>query len=156
MLTISTLPKISINKPKTLNSLNVFMIRDISKLIPTIEQYPAFWMEGVGGKAFCAGGDVKALYEGNANAESREQFFREEFTLDYRLAVCKSLYIVNWSGFTMGGGLGISHLAPFRIATENTVLAMPEAKIGFFTDVGVGYTLARIRSNIGMYLALTA
>lgn len=56
----------------------------------------------------------------------------------------------------MGGGVGISHFAPFRIATENTLFAMPEAKIGFFTDVGTGATLANLRNNIGMYLALTS
>lgn len=56
----------------------------------------------------------------------------------------------------MGGGVGISHFAPFRIATENTLFAMPEAKIGFFTDVGTGATLANLRNNIGMYLGLTS
>lgn len=68
----------------------------------------------------------------------------------------KSLQIANWDGIVMGGGIGISINAPFRIATEKTMLAMPESKIGFFTDVGSCYFLSKMRSNIGMYIALTA
>lgn len=56
----------------------------------------------------------------------------------------------------MGGGIGVSLFAPFRIATEKTMLAMPEANIGFYTDVGSAYILSRLRSNIGMYIALTS
>lgn len=132
------------------------MVRDLANLIAKIEKYPAFWVEGAGGKAFCAGGDVKVLYEGDANIDTRQQFFREEFTLDFRLATCNAIQIANWDGIVMGGGVGISHFAPFRIATENTMFAMPEAKIGFFTDVGAGLTLANLRNNIGMYIALTS
>lgn len=58
-------------------------------------------------------------------------------------------------GIVMGGGVGISVHAPIKIATENSVFAMPEAKIAFFTDVGGGYFLSRLRSNIGLYLGLT-
>lgn len=66
-----------------------------------------------------------------------------------------ALEIANWDGIVMGGGFGISAFSPFRIATENTMFAMPEAKLGFFTDVGSSYILARMRSNIGYYLGLT-
>lgn len=61
-----TLPKVVLNRPKALNSLNTQMVRDLVSLIPQLEKYPAFWMEGAGGKAFCAGGDVKSLFEGDA------------------------------------------------------------------------------------------
>lgn len=67
----------------------------------------------------------------------------------------KSLQISNWDGIVMGGGVGLSVFSPFRIATENTVFAMPETKIGFFTDVCGGYFLSRLRNNIGYYLGLT-
>ncbi len=63
--------------------------------------------------------------------------------------------IANWDGIVMGGGFGISAFAPFRIATENTMFAMPEAKLGFFTDVGSSYILSRMRNNIGYYLGLS-
>ncbi len=53
------------------------MVRDLTDLIPKIEKYPAFWVEGAGGKAFCAGGDVKVLYQPGANLDNRETFFRE-------------------------------------------------------------------------------
>ena len=70
------LPKVVLNKPKALNSLNTDMIRSLQALLPQIRKYPAFWMEGAGGKAFCAGGDVKVLFEGDAKYENRENFFR--------------------------------------------------------------------------------
>lgn len=65
------LPKIILNKPKALNSLNLQMVRDLYNLIPKFENYPAFWIEGAGGKAFCAGGDVKDLYQGDATVDVR-------------------------------------------------------------------------------------
>ena len=67
----------------------------------------------------------------------------------------KSVQIANWDGIVMGGGVGISAFSPFIIATENSMYAMPEGKIGFFTDVGAGYFLSRLRNNIGYYLGLT-
>ena len=76
--------------------------------------------------------------------------------MDFNLSQLKSLQIANWDGIVMGGGIGVSIFAPFRIATESTMLAMPEAKIGFFTDVGSSYILSRLRSNIGMYIAMTS
>lgn len=63
--------------------------------------------------------------------------------------------IANWDGIVMGGGFGISAFSPFIIATENSMFAMPEAKLGFFTDVGSSYLLSRLRNNIGYYLGLT-
>ena len=71
------LPKVVLNKPKVLNSLNTEMIHSLAALMPKIRQSPAFWMEGAGGKAFCAGGDVKNLFEGeDAGYDKREFFFR--------------------------------------------------------------------------------
>lgn len=66
-----------------------------------------------------------------------------------------SVQIANWDGIVMGGGFGITAMAPFRIATENSMFAMPEAKLGFFTDVCGCYTLARLKSNIGFYMGMT-
>lgn len=75
--------------------------------------------------------------------------------MDYRISQMKAVQIANWDGIVMGGGVGISAFAPFIIATENSMYAMPEGKIGFFTDVGAGYFLSRLRNNIGYYLGLT-
>ena len=124
--------------------------------MPSLSNTKAFWMEGEGGKAFCAGGDVKTLYENGASYEIREEFFRHEFAVDYNLTKLKSLQIANWDGIVMGGGVGISVNSAFKIATEKTMFAMPEGKIGFFTDVGACYFLSKMRSNIGYYLAMTS
>lgn len=106
-------------------------------------------MEGAGGKAFCAGGDVKSIY---LDREMGPIFFREEFKVDYWMSQLKSIQISNWDGIVMGGGVGISIHSPFRIATERTIFAMPENKLGFFTDVASGYVLSRLRNRIGQYL----
>ena len=76
--------------------------------------------------------------------------------MDYNLSKMKSLQIANWDGIVMGGGVGISVFSPFKIATEKSMFAMPEGKIGFFTDVGACYFLSKMRNNIGYYLAMTS
>jgi 3-hydroxyisobutyryl-CoA hydrolase len=83
-------------------------------------------------------------------------FFRTEYTADWRVATMTPIQIALWDGYVMGGGVGISIHAPLTIATEKTVFAMPEAKIGFFTDVAGGWFLSRLRNSIGMYLGLTS
>lgn len=75
--------------------------------------------------------------------------------MDYQISQMKAIQIANWDGIVMGGGVGISAFGPFIIATQNTMYAMPQGKIGFFTDVGAGYFLSRLRNNIGYYLGLT-
>ncbi|EAR91165.2 enoyl-CoA hydratase/isomerase (macronuclear) [Tetrahymena thermophila SB210] len=154
--------KVVLNKPKALNALDLAMIRQIQgRIVPwTQEGIKAVWINGAGGKAFCAGGDIKSLYDAKKSGKPEElpildTFFREEFTLDYELANMKPTQIAVMDGIVMGGGVGISVHAPIKIATENSVFAMPEAKIAFFTDVGGGYFLSRLRSNIGLYLGLT-
>lgn len=82
------------------------------------------WFEGEG-KAFCAGGDVKVIFEPGSTPEQRCTFFREEFTLDYRVSQLSTVQISCWDGVTMGGGVGLTAYAPFIIATENTLFAMP-------------------------------
>ncbi len=113
------------------------------------------WVEGSGGKALCAGGDVKILYRPNNTAEDRARFFRNEFYLDYKFTELKAHMISCWDGIIMGGGVGLTAFGSFVIATEKTVFAMPEAKLGFFTDVGVNYLFARMRGNLGYYLGMT-
>ena len=150
--------KIVLNKPKALNALDLQMVKDVDSLRPQIEKSRVFWMEGAGGKAFCAGGDVVRLYHAKIkenNLDENFTFFREEFSLDYNLSQMKSLQVANWDGIVMGGGVGISAFAPFIIASENSMYAMPEAKIGFFTDVGAAYFLSRLRSNLGHYLGIS-
>ena len=83
------------------------------------------------------------------------EYFKTEYTLDHLVATYSKPYVAFMDGATMGGGVGLSLHAPFRIATERTVFAMPESKIGFFTDVGGSFFLPRLDGQLGTYLALT-
>jgi 3-hydroxyisobutyryl-CoA hydrolase len=112
------------------------------------------------GRAFCAGGDVGALAmqnkQGKEGQDKSKDFFSLEYKLDHMIATYNKPYIAFLDGITMGGGVGLSINAPFRIATENTVFAMPETTIGFFPDVGASFFLPRLDGQLGMYLALTS
>lgn len=112
------------------------------------------------GRAFCAGGDVSSLAlqnkEGREGQNRSKDFFSLEYKLDHMIATYTKPYVAFLDGITMGGGVGLSINAPFRIATENTVFAMPETTIGFFPDVGASFFLPRLDGQLGMYLALTS
>ena len=112
------------------------------------------------GRALCAGGDVAELALWNQKGESgRKQsanYFALEYALDHVIATYPKPYIAYMDGITMGGGVGLSVHAPFRIATENTVFAMPETTIGFFPEVGATFFLPRLDGHLGTYLALTS
>jgi 3-hydroxyisobutyryl-CoA hydrolase len=117
-------------------------------------------LKGVG-RALCAGGDVAALVE-HIKRDRQEgireaiEYFRLEYRLDHLIATYSKPYVAFMDGFTMGGGVGLSVHAPFRVATERTVFAMPETTIGFFPDVGGSFFLPRLDGEVGTYLALTS
>ena len=118
------------------------------------------FMKGAGERAFCAGGDIKSIYDGGVNGinpETPREFFYREYVADYALTQMNPVQISVWNGIVMGGGVGVSCHSPIRIATEKTVYAMPETAIGFFTDVGGSYFLSRVKKNIsiGLFLGLT-
>lgn len=113
-------------------------------------------MTGAGDKAFCAGGDIRAVTEAGKTGHSLAQdFFREEYWLDYTICTLPKPHIAIIDGITMGGGVGLSVHGSFRVATEHTVFAMPETFIGLFPDVGGSYFLPRLPGSLGMFLALT-
>ncbi|KAH8888697.1 enoyl-CoA hydratase/isomerase [Thozetella sp. PMI_491] len=154
---------VELNRPKKLNSLNASMIR---KIAPRLMQWDesdmaqVIVMKGAGEKAFCAGGDVAALAEWNTEGREGQRrsadYFALEYKLDHLIATLRTPYVAFMDGITMGGGVGLSVHAPFRIATERTVFAMPETTIGFFPDVGASFFLPRMQGEIGTYLALTS
>ncbi|CZS95383.1 probable 3-hydroxyisobutyryl-CoA hydrolase, mitochondrial precursor [Rhynchosporium agropyri] len=154
---------IELNRPKTLHSLNGSMIR---KIVPRLQEWAKSDManviiiKGSGAKAFCAGGDVKHLAEENLKGwegqRNSTDYFALEYKLDHLIATYKKPYVAFMDGITMGGGVGLSIHAPFRIATERTVFAMPETTIGFFPDVGASFFLPRMSGGVGTYLALTS
>jgi 3-hydroxyisobutyryl-CoA hydrolase len=154
---------IELNRPKKLHSLNGSMIR---KIVPRLQEWDKSDManiviiKGSGEKAFCAGGDVAALALDNKKGPEGQQrssdYFGLEYKLDHLIATYQKPYVAFLDGITMGGGVGLSIHAPFRIATERTVFAMPETSIGFFPDVGASFFLPRLPGAVGTYLALTS
>ncbi|CAG0901763.1 unnamed protein product [Darwinula stevensoni] len=148
---------ILLNRTKALNALNLSMIR---KVYPKLKRWQSeldlVIIRGAGGKSFCAGGDVRAIVEaGKRGDRLTKDFFREEYMLNYLTGTLKIPYIAIIDGITMGGGFGLSVHGPFRVATENTVFAMPETAIGLFPDVGGSHFLPRLKGKLGLFLALT-
>lgn len=117
-------------------------------------------VSGAGEKALCAGGDVAALARQNKKGiegqKKSSDFFALEYALDHLIATYSKPYISIMDGITMGGGVGLSVHAPFRIATERTLFAMPETNIGFYPEVGGSFFLPRLDGELGTYLALTS
>ena len=153
---------VELNRPKKLNSLDGSMVR---KIIPRLQEWSQSELAGVvvikgSGRAFCAGGDVAALakwnQEGPKGQKRSSDYFALEYKLDHMIATYNKPYVAFMDGITMGGGVGLSIHAPFRIATENTLFAMPETTIGFFPDVGASFFLPRMEGGLGTYLALTS
>jgi len=148
---------ITLNKPRTLNALNLTMIR---KIYPTLKAWESSQklviIKGAGGKAFCAGGDVRAATD-SAKAGTRlyKDFFREEYTLNALIGTLHIPYIALLDGITMGGGVGLSVHGQYRVATENALFAMPETGIGLFPDVGGTFFLPRLGGKLGVFLALS-
>ncbi|RWS25539.1 3-hydroxyisobutyryl-CoA hydrolase-like protein, partial [Leptotrombidium deliense] len=149
---------VTINRPKHLNALNLDMIR---KLYPQLRKWEMdntmkmVIIKGQGDKAFCAGGDVKAIALSGKSSKLSEEFFREEYRLNNQIGSLSVPYIAFLNGIVMGGGVGLSVHGAFRIATEKAVFAMPETAIGFFPDVGGSHFLPRLPGLLGLYLALT-
>jgi enoyl-CoA hydratase/carnithine racemase len=153
---------LTLNRPKALNALTTGMVEDVYKTLKDYENNPsiaAVLINGAGGKAFCAGGDVKAVVQMSEAGKIEEamRFFRSEYHLNYKIATFKKPYIALLDGITMGGGVGVSVHGTFRIATERTVFAMPECAIGLIPDVGGSYFLPRLvpDGSLGLYIGLT-
>lgn len=150
---------ITLNRPKALNALNLNMIRKIYPVLQKWDTDPGVNLvviKGTGDRAFCAGGDVRAVAEaGQKGDDLTKMFFKEEYALNYAIGTLKTPYVALINGITMGGGVGLSVHGHFRVATEKTLFAMPETAIGLFPDVGGGYALSRMKGKLGIFLALT-
>lgn len=154
--------EIRLNAERSLNALSLEMIEAI---LPQLDAWEdddkvlAIVLCGAGEKAFCAGGDVVALYHslaGNADDKTLdERYFAHEYRLDYRLHTYAKP-IIGWgSGIVMGGGMGLLNGASHRVVTETSRLAMPEVTIGLYPDVGASWFLNRLPGEVGRFLALT-
>ena len=151
--------RIRLNRPKAIHALNTAMCRAMLDALTAWRDDPAVeavMIDHAEGRGFCAGGDIRMIAQSGASdgAEARA-FFRVEYQLNHALFTYAKPVIAFMDGITMGGGVGISAPARFRVATENTKFAMPETGIGLFPDVGGGWYLSRLPGRIGQYLALT-
>ena len=155
---------ITLNSKETLNSLTLSMVDTI---VPQLalwekeESIVAVIIEGAGDKAFCAGGDIRALYEsmvkhpGGPNSFA-EAFFEREYRLDYKIHTYSKPIICWVDGITMGGGVGIMLGCDYRLSTERTRFAMPEIGVGLFPDVGFTHFIDKLPKGVGIYMMLTA
>ena len=151
---------VTLNRPAAYNALTLEMVEAIDAALDAWEPDPqvaVLLVDGAGDKAFCAGGDIRALYEGarSGRHELLRAFFRAEYRLNARIARYPKPIVTVMDGMTMGGGIGLGAHASHRLVTDRSVLAMPEVKIGFAPDVGGTYLLARAPGNLGLHLALT-
>jgi enoyl-CoA hydratase/carnithine racemase len=150
---------ITLNRPAAMNALSLDMIVKLRERLSshaTDTEVRAVLVRGAGDKAFCAGGDIRALYQSFQESGSLPlKFFVTEYPLDYMLYSYPKPCAVLMDGITMGGGLGIAQGSALRIVGDRTRIAMPEVAIGFFPDVGASYFLSRLPGALGIYLALT-
>lgn len=153
------LAEVILSRPNALNALTLKMIRHYTPYLPAWDANPAIRavaIHGDGDKAFCAGGDVRTVWDaGKAGNDLTVRFFAEEYRLNREIRNLSKPYVALVDGVTMGGGIGLSVHGRYRIAGDKTVMAMPETGIGFFPDVGTTYVLSRLPGALGMYLGLT-
>ncbi|MEH3046371.1 enoyl-CoA hydratase/isomerase family protein [Sphingomonas adhaesiva] len=151
--------RIRLNRPKAIHALNTAMCAGVLDALEAWREDAAIRcvvIDHAEGRGFCAGGDIRMLADSGATdgAEARA-FFHTEYRMNHRLFTYAKDTVAFMDGITMGGGVGISQPCRYRVATENTKLAMPETGIGLFPDVGGGWYLSRLPGRIGQYLALT-
>ena len=152
---------IRLNRPKVLNSLNLEMVELLYRKLQGWKDDPSIslvCMSGEGGKGFCAGGDMRSLYDLREShvTETARSFFSTEYQLDLLIHSYPKPILVYMDGIVMGGGVGLAAGASHRIVTEKTKWAMPEMNIGFFPDVGASFFLNKMPGYTGRYLALTS
>lgn len=150
---------ILLNRPKALNALTHAMCVEMNAQLakwahdPKVETVA---IEGEGEKGFCAGGDVvKVARSGQTGTFEWRDFFRDEYRNNAAIKHFPKPYVALLDGIAMGGGVGVSVHGAYRVATERTMLAMPETGLGLIPDVGGSYILPRLPGATGMYLALT-
>ena len=150
---------ITLNRPKALNALTREMCIAMKAALEgwaADERVKTVVIRGTGERAFCAGGDIRALYEaGKRDPFSALDFYRAEYRLNATIKHYPKPYVALLHGIVMGGGVGVSVHGSHRLTDHSVVFAMPETGIGMFPDVGGSYFLPRLRGEIGMYVALT-
>ncbi len=152
--------RLTLNRPKALNALDLDMVRRMrDALLAWCDDagVASVVVDGAGDKAFCAGGDIRALYEAGkvGDISVGETFWREEYQLNDLIASYPKPYVALIDGIVMGGGVGVSVHGRYRVAGDRTLFAMPETGIGFHPDVGASAFLPRLPGGLGLWLGLT-
>jgi enoyl-CoA hydratase len=151
---------LSLNRPKAIHALTLDMCLAMTEALLAWRDDPAVdavIVEHSEGRGFCSGGDINLLRQSalTDGGVAGRAFFYDEYRLNHLLFTYDKPVVAFMDGITMGGGVGISQPAKFRVATENTRFAMPETGIGLFPDVGGGWYLSRLDGRLGQFLALT-
>ncbi len=158
------LRRITLNRPQALNAITLPMAIAMTALLRDWQADPrvgTVLLDGAGDRGFCAGGDIRALYESAKNKEPitadalPARFWATEYKLNVLIARYAKPLVAVMDGLVMGGGVGLSAHAAHRVVTERSAVAMPEVGIGFFPDIGASFLLARAPGDLGIYLALT-
>ena len=154
---VDNVATVTLNRPDALNALSLDMLRRLDALLDQWQHSSlvrTIILRGAGDRAFCAGGDVRAVYQDVLAGRDPTEFFRVEYALDYRIHTFPKPIVAVIDGIVMGGGMGISQGAALRSVGPRTRMAMPETAIGLFPDVGASYFLSRAPGRIGLYLGL--
>lgn len=151
---------VTLNRPKALNALTHEMVRALHATLKSWAgdtNVTRVVVTANGERAFCAGGDIRALYDQGRAGQQKEalEFFREEYALNAFIKRYPKPYVSLIDGLVMGGGVGISIHGSHRVAGDRYAFGMPEVSIGFFPDVGATYALPRLPGEIGTFCALT-
>jgi enoyl-CoA hydratase len=151
--------RLTLNRPAALGALTLGMCQAMTAALLEWRRDPAIravLIDHEGPRGFCAGGDIRMLADSAATGGAAAfEFFHTEYRLNHLLATYQTPVITVMDGVTMGGGVGISLPADYRIATERTRLAMPETGIGLFPDVGAGWFLPKLHGRTGVWMVLT-
>lgn len=153
--------RIVLNRPKALNALDLPMIRLIAEALKRFADDSAVKLvtiEGAGGRAFCAGGDVRAIRTNTLSGDyaASEAFFASEYAVNRAIAEYPKPYVALIDGISMGGGLGLSIHGSHRVVSEHAVMAMPETTIALFPDIGASFFMPRLPDRIGIWAALVS
>lgn len=155
--------RITLNRPDALNALTYQMIVDILAALTEWRSDPdidVVVLDGAGGRALCAGGDIISFYEAKADGKNPDptyaaRFWRDEYRLNSAIKRYPKPYVAIMDGIVMGGGVGLSAHGRHRIVTEKTMVAMPETAIGLVPDVGGTWLLGHAQGRFGEFLGLS-
>ena len=151
---------VTLNRPQALNAVTLGMVRALTRQLTEWRADPSITrvvLTAAGGRAFSAGGDIRALYDAGTTGRHDEMlaFYGEEYVLNTMIKHYPKPYVALIDGIVMGGGVGLSVHGSHRVAGDRFLFAMPEVSIGFFPDVGATWFLPRLPGELGAYCALT-